>query len=70
MVARLRDEGRVVWYIRADNEVSGLLVTAYFANLQADPLTLRKRQGHGFVRKANTDFQFFAMVLFIRAVVG
>jgi hypothetical protein len=28
------------------------------------------RQGHGFVRKANTDFQFFAMVLFILAVVG
>ncbi|MEO8278299.1 MAG: S9 family peptidase [Ideonella sp.] len=42
IVAKLRDKGVPVWYLRAENE------------------------GHGFARKENADFQFYAMVEFMR----
>jgi dipeptidyl aminopeptidase/acylaminoacyl peptidase len=41
IVARLRERGLPVWYLRAENE------------------------GHGFARKENADFQFFATVKFV-----
>jgi len=41
IVARLRAEGRTVWYLRAENE------------------------GHGFRRKENADFEFFATLRFL-----
>lgn len=42
IVARLRETGVPVWYLRAENE------------------------GHGFQRKENADFQFYATVQFLR----
>jgi len=42
IVARARESGARVWYLRAENE------------------------GHGFARKDNADFQFFATVMFLR----
>jgi dipeptidyl aminopeptidase/acylaminoacyl peptidase len=42
IVAKLRERGLPVWYLRAENE------------------------GHGFVRKENADFQFYAMVKFVQ----
>ena len=42
IVARARESGARVWYLRAENE------------------------GHGFARKDNADFQFFATVMFMR----
>lgn len=45
IVARVRENGTPVWYLRAENE------------------------GHGFVRKENADFQFYATVLFLREVL-
>ena len=44
MVARLREIGTSVWYLRAENE------------------------GHGFARKENVNFQFYATVMFLRTV--
>jgi dipeptidyl aminopeptidase/acylaminoacyl peptidase len=41
IVAKLRAQGRTVWYLRAENE------------------------GHGFRRKENADFEFFATLRFI-----
>lgn len=41
IVARVRDNGTPVWYLRAENE------------------------GHGFRRKENADFQFYAMLAFM-----
>ena len=46
IVARVRNNGTPVWYVRADNE------------------------GHGFARKENADYQFYATVLFLRQVLG
>ena len=46
MVARVRQNGSPVWYLRAENE------------------------GHGFQRKENADFQFYAMVMFLRQTLG
>ena len=45
IVAKVRENGTPVWYLRAENE------------------------GHGFVRKENADVQFYATVLFLRAVL-
>ena len=60
MVAKLREAGRDVWYIRANNE-------ARTSSCPDFPSAAHLcTQGHGFVRKVNTDFQFFAMVLFIQ----
>ena len=42
IVARVREHGTPVWYLRAENE------------------------GHGFARKENADYQFYAQVLFMR----
>ncbi len=42
IVARVRQNGTPVWYLRAENE------------------------GHGFARKENADFQFYAQVMFMR----
>ena len=42
IVAKVRENGTPVWYLRADNE------------------------GHGFSRKENQDFQFYATILFLR----
>jgi len=42
IVARAREVGARVWYLRAENE------------------------GHGFARKENADFQFYATVMFVR----
>jgi dipeptidyl aminopeptidase/acylaminoacyl peptidase len=42
IVARVRENGTPVWYLRAENE------------------------GHGFARKENADFEFFATVMFMR----
>ena len=42
IVARVRENGTPVWYLRAENE------------------------GHGFARKDNADFQFYATVMFMR----
>ncbi|MDQ6685237.1 MAG: prolyl oligopeptidase family serine peptidase [Pseudomonadota bacterium] len=42
IVAKARQNGSVVWYLRGENE------------------------GHGFARKENSDFQFYATVLFMR----
>ncbi|MBB4845819.1 dipeptidyl aminopeptidase/acylaminoacyl peptidase [Paucibacter oligotrophus] len=42
IVAKVRENGTPVWYLRADNE------------------------GHGFARKENQDFQFYATILFLR----
>ena len=41
MVAKVREAGQTVWYLRAENE------------------------GHGFVRKENSDFLFYANVKFV-----
>ena len=45
IVDRVRSNGGVVWYLRAENE------------------------GHGFRRKENADFQFYAMVRFLQQTV-
>jgi dipeptidyl aminopeptidase/acylaminoacyl peptidase len=45
MVAKVRENGAKVWYLRAENE------------------------GHGFARKENTDFQFYATVLFLQGTL-
>lgn len=42
IVAKVREVGTPVWYLRADNE------------------------GHGFARKENQDFQFYATILFMQ----
>ena len=42
IVAKVRTNGSVVWYLRADNE------------------------GHGFARKENADFQFYATLMFLK----
>ena len=42
IVAKARENGSVVWYLRGENE------------------------GHGFARKENADFQFYATVMFMR----
>jgi dipeptidyl aminopeptidase/acylaminoacyl peptidase len=42
IVAKVRDGGTPVWYLRAENE------------------------GHGFARKENQDFQFYATILFMQ----
>ena len=42
IVAKVRQQGTPVWYLRAENE------------------------GHGFARKENADYQFYAMVMFMR----
>jgi poly(3-hydroxybutyrate) depolymerase len=42
IVAKARENGTPVWYLRAENE------------------------GHGFARKENADFRFYAMVMFLR----
>ena len=45
IVAKVREGGTPVWYLRADNE------------------------GHGFQKKENQDFQFYATVLFMQQTV-
>ena len=45
IVAKVRQNGTQVWYLRAENE------------------------GHGFARKENADFEFYATVLFMRATL-
>jgi len=45
IVAKVREAGTPVWYLRADNE------------------------GHGFQKKENQDFQFYATVLFMQQTV-
>ncbi|HEY9105668.1 MAG TPA: prolyl oligopeptidase family serine peptidase [Roseateles sp.] len=45
IVAKVREGGTPVWYLRAENE------------------------GHGFQKKENQDFQFYATVLFMRQTV-
>jgi dipeptidyl aminopeptidase/acylaminoacyl peptidase len=45
IVAKVREGGTPVWYLRADNE------------------------GHGFQKKENQDFQFYATVLFMKQTV-
>lgn len=45
IVAKLRDNGVPVWYLRAENE------------------------GHGFARKENADFQFYATIQFLRETI-
>ena len=45
IVAKVRENGTPVWYLRAENE------------------------GHGFVRKENADFEFYATTLFLRGVL-
>ena len=42
IVAKVRQNGTTVWYLRGENE------------------------GHGFARKENADFQFYATVMFMR----
>ena len=42
IVAKVRENGTPVWYLRAENE------------------------GHGFARKENADFEFYATVMFLR----
>ncbi|HEY9066174.1 MAG TPA: S9 family peptidase [Burkholderiaceae bacterium] len=42
IVAKARENGTPVWYLRAENE------------------------GHGFARKENADFEFYATVMFLR----
>jgi len=42
IVAKVREGGTPVWYLRAENE------------------------GHGFARKENADFQFYATILFMQ----
>ncbi len=42
IVAKVRENGTPVWYLRAENE------------------------GHGFARKENADFQFYASILFLQ----
>lgn len=42
IVAKVRENGTPVWYLRAENE------------------------GHGFARKENADFQFYATLLFLQ----
>lgn len=42
IVAKVRENGTPVWYLRAENE------------------------GHGFARKENADFQFYATILFMQ----
>jgi dipeptidyl aminopeptidase/acylaminoacyl peptidase len=45
IVARVRENGVPVWYLRAENE------------------------GHGFARKENQDYQFYATILFMQDTV-
>jgi dipeptidyl aminopeptidase/acylaminoacyl peptidase len=45
IVAKVRENGTPVWYLRAENE------------------------GHGFARKENQDFQFYATILFMQQTV-
>ncbi len=45
IVARVRENGVPVWYLRAENE------------------------GHGFARKENADFQFYATTMFLQQVL-
>jgi dipeptidyl aminopeptidase/acylaminoacyl peptidase len=45
IVAKARENGMPVWYLRAENE------------------------GHGFVRKENADFQFYATIRFLERTV-
>ena len=45
IVAKVRENGTPVWYLRAENE------------------------GHGFARKENADFEFYATVMFLRGTL-
>ncbi len=45
IVAKVREHGTPVWYLRAENE------------------------GHGFARKENADFLFYAMTLFLQSTL-
>ena len=46
VVAKVRANGSLVWYLRGENE------------------------GHGFQRRENADFQFYATVLFLQQTLG